>query len=469
MRWPLHRSNKLFLVGVLWVSLGFLSATAGIQPSLPDLAKQFDEKLALEYTTMLATQFDGRRAGTPGGRAAAEFIAAEFQKMGLQPAGDNGTYFQNFQMPFLELAETPELTLLDEAGRALTGFQHRLDFREFIFGNSGQGRAETEVVYVGNGTRNEFLAVNATNKIALVTGRVSTGPVVTEALRQGMVGVLFLTSNDTRVQIKSSYVINLQPQNLPSLTLTRATVNAILARAGQTIETASSRGPFATGVRMRMSVKLQPIVPVTVSNVLGLLPGTDPQLQTRVVLIGGHYDHVGRDPNGTVFQGANDNASGTAVTMAIAKLFTSLKIRSKASVLFVGWGAEEAGLVGSEFYVKNPKYALSNTLASLVLDVVGRGGGSRLFAEGNPDALLETIRSSAAAVQLPVGTENGGGGSDHEPFLNANVPSVLFIWEDSVVTIHRADDTIEKIDPAKLRATGMIAAMTALNLTGIAP
>jgi Zn-dependent M28 family amino/carboxypeptidase len=155
--------------------------------------------------------------------------------------------------------------------------------------------------------------------------------------------------------------------------------------------------------------------------------------------------------------------------MALAKLFASQKIRPKASILFVGWGAEEAGLVGSDYYVKNPKYLLNNTLASLVLDVVGRGDGPRLFAEGNPESLLETIRSSAAVAQLPLGTENGGGGSDHEPFLNAQVPSVLFIWEGGAATIHRADDTIEKIEIAKLRATGVIVALTALNIAGLAP
>jgi Zn-dependent M28 family amino/carboxypeptidase len=104
-----------------------------------------------------------------------------------------------------------------------------------------------------------------------------------------------------------------------------------------------------------------------------------------------------------------------------------------------------------------------------VLDVVGRGDGPRLFAEGNPESLLETIRSSALTLRLPIGTENGGGGSDHQPFLEARVPAVLFIWEESVQTIHRADDTIEKIDPSKLRVTGLIAALTALNMAGVAP
>ncbi|MBI1742327.1 M28 family peptidase [Candidatus Acetothermia bacterium] len=462
-----HIFKLVLLVAVLgWLSL---ITAAGIQPSLVELVQKFDEKLAFQYNTILATQFEGRRAGTPSGRAAAEFVATEFQKMGLQPAGDHGTYFQNFEMPYLELAETPELTLLDEAGRTVRTFQHRLDFREFIFGNAGQGRAEAEVVYVGAGSHGEFSSVNVANKIALITRRGNTGAIVAEALRQGALGILFLASNDVRVQIKSSYLIDLASQNIPSMTLTRATVNAILARTGQSVDAVTNRGPFATGVRVRMSIKLQPIVNVTVSNVLALLLGTDPQLKNKVVLIGGHYDHVGRDPNGTVFQGANDNASGPSVVMAIAQLLIFQRVRPKASILFVGWGAEEAGLVGSDFYVKNPKYSLSQTLASLVLDVVGRGEGTHLNSEGDPNSLLETVRSSGEALKLQVNTQNGGGGSDHEPFLDAKVPAVLFEWEDSIQTIHRADDTIEKIDPEKLRVTGMVAALTALTLTGIAP
>jgi hypothetical protein len=465
------RALRLFFVliaGLTWLGL---TATAVVGPTLPELVQPFDEYLAYEYTQVLATQFDGRRAGTPAGRAAAQFIATAFEMMGLQPAGDNGTYFQNFEMPFLELAETPELTLLSEGGRARTHFRHRVDFRENIAGNSGPGRAEAEVVFVGAGGPDEFAAIDVANKIALVLPRAgaSTNAIVREAMNQGALGVLLLAASEASVQIKPSYLINLAPQVIPALRVTRATADALLEKSGETVSTVVRRQPYDLGVRVRLSVVLQPIETVTVSNVLGLLPGTDPVLRNKVVIVGGHYDHVGRDPNGTLFPGANDNASGTAVTLAIAKLFTSLAIRPRASILFVGWGAEEAGLVGSEHYVQHPVFALEDTLASLVLDVVGRGEGLQLVASGNPTLLLEEIRASAEALGLPVHVQNGGGGSDHGPFLDAHVPAVLFIWEGSVQTIHRPDDTIERIDRAKLRTTGMIAALTALQLARVRP
>lgn len=465
MRSTIRGVCRSFLLIACLVLLG-LTATAFVEPSPTELVQEFDEYLAFEYTKTLATQFDGRKAGTPEGKAAAQFIATAFQMMGLQPAGDNGTYFQDFEMPFLELAETPELALLDDFGQTIRSFRHRVDFREFIFGHSGPGEAEAEVVYVGAGSHEEFASIEVRAKIALVLpSRTSQiGAIVTEAVNQGASGILFLARDDARVQIKPSYVVPLEPQAIPSMTLTHATVNALLEISGETVETISSRGPHALGVYVRMSILLQPIVTVTVSNVLGLLPGTDPLLKEKVVIIGGHYDHVGRDPNGTVFPGANDNASGIAVTLAIAKLFTSQGIQPKASILFVGWGAEEAGLIGSSFYVEHPKFPLTMTIASLVLDVVGRGDGLNVEAEGNPEFLLDEIRSSASALGLPVNVYSNGGGSDHAPFLEADVPAALFIWEGSIGTIHRPDDTFEKIDRAKLRAVGMIVALTALKL-----
>lgn len=459
-----------FIACVAWLGL---SATAVVPSSLADLVQQFDEYLAYEYTKTLSTQFDGRRAGTPGGNASARFVAAAFQLMGLQPAGDNGTYFQNFEMPFLELAETPRLVLLDETGQTVKDFQHRVDFREFIFGNAGPGQAEAEVVYVGSGSPAELSSIPIAGKIILVVPpsgtNINASAVVTEAMNQGAVAALILASSDASVQIKSSYVINLTPQAIPSVRLTRAAIHALLERSGETVDTASSRPPYALGIRVHLSIVLQPIVTVTVSNVSGLLPGRDPTLKNKVVIIGGHYDHVGRDPNGTVFPGANDNASGTAVTMAIAKLFTSQGVRPKASILFVAWGAEEAGLVGSSYYVDHPKFPLEDTMASLVLDVVGRGEGQSVEVEGDPDSLLREIRFSASSLKLSANVQNGGGGSDHGPFLEANVPAALFIWEGSIPTIHRPDDTINRIDPAKLRQTGILVALTALNLAGVEP
>jgi Zn-dependent M28 family amino/carboxypeptidase len=106
-------------------------------------------------------------------------------------------------------------------------------------------------------------------------------------------------------------------------------------------------------------------------NVLGLLPGFDPDHKDEIVVVGAHYDHVGTDPDGAVYNGANDNAAGVAAMLEIARLWQVQGFRPARSVLFAAWDDHEQGLHGSRYYAQHPSFPLVQTVAVLNLDVIG--------------------------------------------------------------------------------------------------
>jgi Zn-dependent M28 family amino/carboxypeptidase len=211
-------------------------------------------------------------------------------------------------------------------------------------------------------------------------------------------------------------------------------------------------------------------------NVLGVLPGRDAAYADQVVILGAHYDHLGQTPDGTVWAGANDNASGVAVLLEIARTWHEQGYVPRHTVLFAAWDAEEEGLLGSIHYVQHPRYPLEDTAAMIQLDMVGAGGDT-LWIDGGGVAggeLSERLQSAAEA--LGVGTElTDFGRSDHVPFLRSGVPAGLLIWcfDDARTTCnnmgspqyHRPQDTAAIIEPDKLEAVGQIVGITLLGLT----
>ncbi len=127
---------------------------------------------------------------------------------------------------------------------------------------------------------------------------------------------------------------------------------------------------------------------------LGVLPGRDPAHAGEIVILGGHYDHMGQDPDGTAWVGANDNASGIATMLEIARIWQEEGYVPRRTVLFAAWDAEEQGLLGSVHYAYNPIYPHEDAVAMLQLDMVGAGDDT-LFVDG-PGPVADQIIAVAA-------------------------------------------------------------------------
>jgi hypothetical protein len=210
-------------------------------------------------------------------------------------------------------------------------------------------------------------------------------------------------------------------------------------------------------------------------NVIGVLEGTDPQLKNEAIVIGAHYDHLGRGGSSSlaansseVHYGADDNASGTSAIIELARQFAKEK-RNKRTLIFMAFGGEEEGLLGSKYYVNNPVWPLDKTIAMVNLDMVGRLNEKKLTVGGIGTAsewrsVVEAknaregqfVGGSAVAGMMPAPlgastefqlslNEDGFGPSDHSSFYSKQIP-VLFFFTGTHLDYHKPSDTFEKIN-----------------------
>ena len=217
---------------------------------------------------------------------------------------------------------------------------------------------------------------------------------------------------------------------------------------------------------------------VRTSNILGLVPGSDPLLSRQVIVVGAHYDHVGDDPPASCaaaadhcpqssrYSGLNDNASGVAVLLEITRLWHEIGYRPKHSVLFAAWGAQELGQLGSGHFVKAPTWPLTSTIATLQLDGIGGGEGFYPGLHGRPgeDQWLINYLTSAAeqldqkVVHAPTAKE-----SDHLPFEQAGVPSLLVSWR--LANENNLPDSLANgISLERMGATGQVVALALMMI-----
>jgi hypothetical protein len=196
-------------------------------------------------------------------------------------------------------------------------------------------------------------------------------------------------------------------------------------------------------------------------NVIGILEGRDAVLKNEAIIIGGHYDHLGRGGQGSlainsteIHHGADDNASGISALIELARYFAKAK-NNKRTLIFIAFGGEEEGLFGSKFYTNNPVIPLDKTVAMLNMDMVGRlredklnigGIGTatewKTLVETQNKNLISVTDTQNFALQL---TEDGFGPSDHSSFYFKKVP-VLFFFTGSHEDYHKPTDTAEKIN-----------------------
>ena len=287
---------------------------------------------------------------------------------------------------------------LSRTGAAAKQYKARVDFTESVGGRSGSGSAEAEIAVVGGAARangqNDFAGANVKGKIALVTGpgMPGGGSAVENAYAEGAAGVLVIGG----ATIRYSPIPRLQSATIPTLVITEDVANDLLAASGKKVSDeqaavnarrADPNAPdsgFDVPTVVRMSVSLTPVHDVDAFNVVGLLRAPDPDAAKRAVMVGGHLDGVGTDPDGSVFQAANDNASGPAVVIEMARALSAAKASLRHSVLFVAFAGEEEGLLGSEAYAAQTSDQMKRA-GTRQTDVCATPGGE--IASGRHEAV----------------------------------------------------------------------------------
>jgi|GEM_PF-4442409 len=207
----------------------------------------------------------------------------------------------------------------------------------------------------------------------------------------------------------------------------------------------------------------------TGDNVIGFIPSSDRTCQQSII-IGAHYDHLGKSFSGQIYRGANDNASGTSVVMEIARVLSKTILLSSVHIIFIAFTGEEQGLYGSKQYSNEPLYPLNHALAMFNLDMVGTGTGSWEMGtnfnkqEPSRQVLKEALRikklkiKEADWMMKPV--------SDHYPFYQKGIPVMCLLKENptNLGGYHNFKDTIESIDPKNLNECGSFCLLTILSL-----
>ncbi len=422
-------------------------------------AQMFDEQAALSSIELLAADtLQGRLVGTPGNLEAGDYVAARFAEYGLQPAGADGGYFQPFTSPVTLNVEQPVLTVTRAGGggESHTYVAH-YEYVPRIAGYLGSGEATGRVVWLGRGAPSDFDA-SLTDQIVLCApiDAAQQAQVVEKAREYGVGGLLIIREDDGPYA-RSAYGTG-ELIDMPAFRVTYAITEDLLAGSPYTLDDlAQLEAPtvLATSVHMKNAFER---TEREARNVLGLLPGADAAKKDEIVIVGAHYDHAGVDPDGTIYNGANDNASGVAVMLEIARLWHAQGYRPARSVLFAAWDAEEQGLRGSSYYVSAPVCALDQTQGYMNLDMAG--AGDRVFIYGADNAMADRFLLSAEALGITPQIEAQYLGDDL-PFHDAGIPTgwcTLDADSLSSLYVHRPEDDPQIIQPDSLRTVGTLSA-----------
>jgi aminopeptidase YwaD len=456
-----------------WIAFG---ATATIDPNL----YRDDVKF------LASPEMRGRATGSPELEKAADFIARKFKEFGLKPLDDKG-YYQPFPVTTSAQLGTANHFRFTEKGRA-TSLSCPGDFMPFHF--SPSAKLAGAVVFVGYGITapeyhyDDYAAVDVKGKLVLVlrhepqefdeksvfAGRNYTShskftSKASNAKIHGAAGVILV--NDTAHHPgEPSQLEKFGSSEGPAdvgiafLQVKEERVAAWFAGAGKKLETVEAgidkelkpeSFAFPDALRVTAELDLQRVVK-TVHNVAGYVPGeTD-----EYVVIGAHYDHLGLggqyslapSMTGTVHPGADDNASGTAGVIELARWFGA-QPKQKRGILFLSFAGEELGLLGSAYYVAHPKLPLDKAVAMLNMDMIGRVRDGKVYVGGAATGstfrpMLDGI-TAKHALKIDYSDMGEAGGSDHTSFVIGRVPA-LFFFSGLHSDYHKPGDTWDKID-----------------------
>lgn len=434
LSWTSNRTadgtSQIFLAD--WNHNAALAALAASPLRAPAAGAAADLNMRAVVEFLASDDLEGRLTGSPGARRAADHIARHFAELGLAPLAGGDGFFHPFH--FTAGMETiPAQTSLAAADRA---FQVETNFRPLSF--SADGEVSGEVVFAGYGLSvpgplgtgyDSFANLDLTDKIALVLRYV---PERVDAKRRqqlnryaglrykallarerGAKAILVATgpnSPNAGALAPMRFDNSLADSGIVALSVDLAVAEHLFAASGKDLaatqtaldqEAPHFQGGFPLGVAATARVGIKRIEKQD-RNVVGLLPPTPPHAEgeqpppEEYMLVGAHYDHIGRgaigslaDKNeqGEIHNGADDNASGTALVLRLAQLLSQASQASQAEarrrgIVFALWSGEELGLVGSSRFVANPPLPLDKVVAYLNFDMVGRLRDNRLIVQG---------------------------------------------------------------------------------------
>ncbi|MGA0556997.1 M28 family metallopeptidase [Larkinella sp. VNQ87] len=431
-----------------------------------------DGKTFVKHVQVLASDaYEGRKPGTAGEEKTVQYLKTAFQKIGLKP-GNGSSYFQD--VPMVTINSTPAGPLVLKGKTGSLSLANLTDYVATTPRVQKQVQvSDAELVFVGYGivapeyNWNDYAGLDMKGKIAVVMvndpGMIDStlfkGNTMTyygrwtykyeEAARQGAAGVLIVHESKAasygwsviRSSFSKSKLYLQTADNNQSRVILEGWISLDAAKnlfklanvSPELFRQAGERGfkPVSLGVTTSLVINNE-ITKSTSRNVLALLPGTS--RRDEYIIYSSHWDHLGKGEaikGDSIYNGASDNASGTAALLELAETFAKLKKKPARSILFLAVTAEEQGLLGSEFYATHPVFPLNKTVANINMDAFHALGRTKdVVIVGRGQSELEEYAATAAAKQGRTirGDFNPSAGSyfrsDHFNFAKVGVPAL---------------------------------------------
>ena len=454
-------------------------------------------------------------SGQPGLQIAAEYIATQFRRFGLEPIGSNGSYFQKFELLKTKLTDKVKLVMVEKQtdGWSREKFQYGEDFFVSPRGLTGSVEAQAPVIFANYGISSpehgwdDYAGIDVDRKVVLIMDGQPVIPgsdyfteetethlsdvmeKVSTARKNGAAAILiaFNPRSETlfsdgvkrwdRWLAKDAMALPSPQSPAPVFFINERTANRLLSVIGKSliqiqkeVEIGISGTMILPGTNLLFSVELEKETVIT-QNVAGYLSGADPELRKETVILSAHYDHLGIDEEGTIWYGADDNGTGTSAILEIAEALTSASKRAPRSFLFLTVSGEEKGLLGSSYYTYHPLIPIEQTITNLNIDMVGRNAPDSIYIIGSDmiSRELHNMNESAAlfldnlSLDYRYNTLDDPNRyyyrSDHYNFAKHGVP-VIFYFAGMHEDWHQPTDTIDKINFDKMERVAKLVYLT---------
>ncbi len=432
---------------------------------------------------LTSEKYGGRLTGTEEYEACGSWIESLLKDWGVQPAGDNGTYRQNFPNPYTIVYPGGECVLHIPVKDGVVKKAYAYEDEFIPGGTSGSGEVTAEIVYVGYGVTapelgyDDYLGVDVKGKIVLMDREVPVDPSektmelfmkwrpysfhqykLKNAVAHGAKGMIYNYGpiGNPNNAYREGFIYHHVGETV---------VNDVFAGTGRTYQDSVAKirkelkpQSFATGKTMTLKNVTKHFPDGVGFSVLGQIPGTDPVLKDEVIIVGGHLDHLGR--LWELMPGANDNATAVAVTLGVAEAMAKCPVKPKRTVVFFFFGSEEQsedqGTEGSHYYTDHPLFPLEKTV--VFINMEGPGIGERISASGGltyPGFWSFVEKANDAFIHRPLtarpASYPGRPRQDSAWFFWKGVPSLTFGASGGprlpYSTYHNTRDSIELITP----------------------
>jgi len=417
-------------------------------------------------------EMEGRYPGSKGSIKSADYIAQNFEQAGLRPYNSE-EFFQKFEFKSgVSLSDDNNLIVNEKR------FRVKKDYIPIQFSESGNFKGQ--IIFTGYGLKvdelnwNDYKDIDVEGKWVLMFrgspegynphskfgDNISIRKKTLTAKDFGALGVLLINQNRSDPLIDLSFDYNSKPIGIPVLNISYDILKVLSDKDFESIKKEIDKNEkqksFLLESELESNIDIK-VENVSISNVVGVLRKKQNKTNNNYIVIGAHFDHLGYGLRGSgslapgkniIHNGADDNASGTAVLLDLAYKLSKLKKKLNNDIIFVAFNAEEQGLLGSKFFVDNIGNDINNVKTMINLDMIGRMKNNQLTVGGIGTAeLFEKIVDNAnKSLQIDLSkSASGQGPSDHSSFYNKNIP-VLFFHTGGHDDYHKPSDDWTKIN-----------------------